>query len=89
VLNDALETGDFQLVLAALKTAMRAQNVTALAKASNMRRDRLYKTFSGEVDPAFSRVLQLLAGLNVQLVAKPRPKRPELPRPKRGRPPKK
>ena len=87
-LNDALETGDLQVVLGALKTAMRAQNVTALAKASSLRRDRLYKTFSGEVDPAFSRVFQLLEGLNVQLVVRPRPRRSVLPRPKRGRPPK-
>lgn len=36
-----------------------------------MRRDTLYRSFSGKVDPSLSRVLKLLGALNIRLVATP------------------
>jgi probable addiction module antidote protein len=83
---------DFPAILAALSTVLRAQNVSALSRATGLRRDRLYKTFGGEIEPEFRRVLKLLEGLDVQLVVvprkdpKPKPERPKLGRP-RSRPP--
>jgi probable addiction module antidote protein len=86
LVTKALDSNDLEAFLGVLKTAMRAQNVKALAEHSEMRRDRLYRTFDGVVDPPFSRVIRLLAAMNVQLVAKPLPTKPQLPRPKLGRP---
>jgi probable addiction module antidote protein len=87
-LSRAFETDDFPTILGALRDALRAQNVSAVSRATGLRRDRLYKTFDGEINPDFSRILKLLEGLGVQLTVKERtialPK-PSLP--KLGRPP--
>jgi probable addiction module antidote protein len=86
-LTEILAKDDFPAVLAALRTVLRAQNVAALSRATGLRRDRLYKTFDGEIEPDFRRVLKLLEGLDVELVAVPRKNpipKPELP--KLGRP---
>jgi hypothetical protein len=62
---------------------LRAQNVSPLSRATGLRRDRLYKTFDGKIEPDFRRILKLPEGLEVQLVVvlrecpKPKPK-PEL-----------
>src|SRR4051794_41638473 len=85
-LTEALSKDDIAAVLSALHSMLRAQNVLALARDTGMRRDRLYKTFGGSIDPQFSRVLKLLAGLNVRLVVVPLPPKPQPPRPKLGRP---
>jgi len=85
-LNDSLEKSQLQPVLTALDKILRAQNVQAVARESGMRRDKLYRTFGGEVDPTLGRVLKLLDALNIRLVAVPRILRPMPPRPKLGRP---
>ena len=85
-LNEALEKDQLQPVLTALDKILRAQNVQAIARESGMRRDKLYGSFGGRVDPAFGRVLKLLSALNVRLVAVPRAERPIPRRPKLGRP---
>src|SRR3979490_1311790 len=86
-LTEALNKDDVPAFLEALAIVLRAQNVSALARATGFRRDRLYKTFGGQIEPDIGRVLKLLEGMDVQLVAiprkNPRPK-PELP--KLGRP---
>jgi probable addiction module antidote protein len=86
-LTEILAKDDFRALLDALSTVLRAQNVSALSRATGLRRDRLYVTFDGEVEPDFRRVLKLLEGLDVQLVVVPRKNskpKPELP--KLGRP---
>ena len=86
-LNEAFATDDLVAILSALRDALRAQNVMALSRATGLRRDRLYKTFGGEIDPDLSRVLKLLEGLDVQIMIVPRKERkPKLPLPKLGRP---
>ena len=86
-LDKAFATADLKVVLEAVNFAMRAQNVLALAEAAGLRRDRLYKTFGGNVNPQLGRVMELFAGLDVRLSVKPlRPKK-KPPRPKLGRPP--
>jgi probable addiction module antidote protein len=86
-LNNAFATDDFAMILKALGEAMRAQNVSALSRATGLRRDRLYKTFGGDIEPDFSRVLKLLEGFDVQITIKPREvKRAKPPLPKLGRP---
>ena len=86
-LNEAFATDDFALILKALSEVMRAQNVSALSRATGLRRDRLYKTFGGDIEPDFNRVLRLLEGFDVQVTIVPRTvKKPKPPRPKLGRP---
>ena len=86
-LDKAFATGDLKVVLEAINSAMRAQNVLALAEASGLRRDRLYKTFGGNVNPQLGRVMELFAGLDVRISVKPLPPKKKPSRPKLGRPP--
>ena len=86
-LTKAFATDDLAAILNALRDALRAQNVMALSRATGLRRDRLYKTFGGEIEPDFSRVLKLLEGLDVQITIVARKERkPKPPLPKLGRP---
>ena len=85
-LTDAFLTNDLDAVLRAINLVMRAQNVLALAEEAGLRRDRLYATFGGKVNPRLGRVMELFAGLNVQLIVKPVQPKDKAPRPKLGRP---
>jgi probable addiction module antidote protein len=91
-LTEIIAKDDFSALLDALSIVLRAQNVSALSRATGLRRDRLYVTFDGEVEPDFRRVLKLLEGLDVQLVVVPRrnpipkPELPKLGRPRRRKP---
>lgn len=87
-LDAAFATNDLRIILEAINSAMRAQNVQALAESAGLRRDRLYKTFGGNVNPQLGRVMELFAGLDVRLAVKPLPAKQKQPRPKLGRPPK-
>jgi probable addiction module antidote protein len=80
-LDKAFATDDLKVILGAINSAMRAHNVLALAEATGLRRDRLYKTFGGNVDPQLGRVMELLAGLDVRLSVKPLPRKKKPPRP--------
>ena len=86
LLNNSLKKHDMEPVLKALRDIVLAQNVMALARETGLRRDKLYGTFGGDVDPALSRVLKLLWGLNIRIVAVPGPSKPQPIRPKLGRP---
>jgi probable addiction module antidote protein len=85
-LNKSLKTNELQPILDALRDVVVGQNVAAIAREAGMRRDKLYGTFGGDVDPVLSRVLKLLRALNIQLVAVPGPLKPAPPRPRLGRP---
>jgi probable addiction module antidote protein len=85
-LTDAFAQNELSAVATALKQVVRAQNVQALAREAGLRRDRLYHTFGGKIDPQLGRVLKLLEGLNVRLTAVPLPPKQRPPRPKLGRP---
>ena len=59
-LTEMFDKNDVGSILEAITLVLRAQNVKALAESTGMRRDGLYKTFSGsKKDPQFSRVLKL------------------------------
>ena len=86
-LTRALATNDLPIILAAIREVLRAQNVSAFSRVTGLRRDRLYKTFGGDIDPVFSRIIKVLEGLDVQLTVKPRKVlKPKPPLPKLGRP---
>jgi probable addiction module antidote protein len=86
-LTEAFEKNDLEAVVLAINNVMRAQNVVQLAANTGMRRDRLYKTFGGGVNPQLGRVMKLFAGMDVQLVVKALPPKAKAPGPKLGRPP--
>ncbi|KQT05494.1 transcriptional regulator [Bradyrhizobium sp. Leaf396] len=50
----------------ALNVVMHAQNVQILARDAGLRRDALYRTFGGRIDPHLSRTLKLFGALNVK-----------------------
>jgi probable addiction module antidote protein len=87
-LTDAFAENDLECVALALNHVLRAQNVQAIAREAGLRRDKLYKTFGGRVDPQLGRLLKLFAALNVRFEVVPMPERPGPARPKLGRPPK-
>jgi probable addiction module antidote protein len=85
-LTAAFAKNDLSEVRLALRLILRAQNVQAIAREAGLRREKLYRTFGGEVDPQLGRVLKLFSALNVRFTVVPMatPERP--PRPKLGRP---
>ena len=85
-LTEAFEKNDFDGILDAIRSVMRAQNVKELAEITGMRRDGLYKTFGSKKDPQLSRLLSLFEGLDVRIVVIPLPAKERPPRPKLGRP---
>jgi probable addiction module antidote protein len=70
-LNHALATGDAVLITKAIGDMVRAQGMTRFSQKAGLRRDGLYRTFRGEISPAFATVIELLIALGVQLEAKP------------------
>jgi probable addiction module antidote protein len=85
-LTEAFEKNDLGVILKAIQSVMRAQNVQELSEITGLRRDNLYRTFRGAADPLLSRVLTLLAGLDVRIVLHPLSPRKKPPRPTSGRP---
>jgi probable addiction module antidote protein len=86
-LTESFEKNDLHTALVAMQAVLRAQNVQALSEATGLRRDNLYRTFRGNADPLFSRILTLLEGLDVRITVQPLPPKEKPPRPKLGRPP--
>jgi len=89
-LEDAFAKGELNAVLQAIKRVMRAQNVQAIAREAGLRRDRLYATFGGEINPQLGRVMDLFRGLGVRFSVTPlepveRPARPKLGRPRKSK----
>jgi probable addiction module antidote protein len=70
-LNDALSTGDPALVTKAIGDMVRAQGVARFSQKAGVRREGLYRTFSGQTSPALDRVMTVLIALDIQLTAKP------------------
>jgi probable addiction module antidote protein len=85
-LSESLSKNELGPMLKALNQIIVGQNVMALARESGMRRESIYRSFRGKVDPPVSRLLALLGALNVRLVAVPWLLKPTPPRPKLGRP---
>lgn len=85
-LNQAFADNRYDEAVLALREVALSQSVSALARASGIPRRTIYKTFGGNVDPQLSRVLKLLAGLQLRLTVIALPHRPRPPRPKLGRP---
>jgi probable addiction module antidote protein len=87
-LDDTFAKKDLPEILKAIKKVMRAHNVQAIARDTGLRRDRLYHTFNGKIDPQLGRVMALFDGLGVRLSVVPAEPKQRAPRKKLGRPPK-
>ena len=85
-LTQGLASNCFEEAVLALKEAVLSQNVSALARAAGIERRTMYKTFGGAVDPHLSRILKVLAAMQLRLLIVALPDRSGLPRPKLGRP---
>jgi probable addiction module antidote protein len=70
-LTEKLEKNNFDATRTALGLIVRAQNVQILARDAGLRRDTLYKTFGGKVDPHLSRVLKVFGALNLHFQVVP------------------
>ena len=70
-LNDALATDDPAFTTRAIGDLARAHGMGAIAEEANVDRAGLYRSLSGNMDPAFGTVLKVLTALGIQFVAKP------------------
>ncbi|WP_456822157.1 addiction module antidote protein [Bradyrhizobium sp. USDA 4502] len=85
-LDRSFERNNLNEAVCALKTVTRAQNMSALARASGIPRETLYKSFGGKVDPQLGRIVKLFAAFGVSFTVAALPPRRRSARPKLGRP---
>jgi probable addiction module antidote protein len=70
-LTEKLRENDLEAARTALSLTMQAQNVQILGRDAGIRRDTLYKTFGGKVDPQLSRIMKFFGALNLRLQVVP------------------
>jgi probable addiction module antidote protein len=66
-LNAAIEDGDHDLFLVAIKDIARARGMTQLAKDSGLGRESLYKALAPGAKPRFETVAKVMQALGVKL----------------------
>lgn len=70
-LNAAMDEGDADLFLIAIKDIARARGMTQLAKDSGLGRESLYKALAPGSKPRFETVMKVMQALGVKLSAVP------------------
>ena len=70
-LEAALDDGNAALIVQALGNIAKARGMTLIAKESGLRRESLYKAFSGEGNPEFATVLKVIRALGLRLSVAP------------------
>lgn len=70
-LNAALEEGDPQVLLMAVKDVAQARSMTKLAEDSGLGRASLYKALAPGAKPRYETVMKLISALGVKLVVQP------------------
>jgi probable addiction module antidote protein len=68
-LNAALEDGDPDVFLQALRTAARARGMSQLARETGLGRESLYKALAPGAKPRYDTMLKLIQALGVRLHA--------------------
>ena len=68
-MSAVLETGDSELLLAALGDVARAKGMAQVAKDSGLGRESLYKALAPGAKPRFDTVLKVTRALGVKLTA--------------------
>ncbi|HQV70299.1 MAG TPA: putative addiction module antidote protein [Thermoflexales bacterium] len=70
-LDAALETGDSNLVVAAIGDIARARGMTQIAREAGLGRESLYKALSPSGNPEFATILKVVRALGLELRAQP------------------
>ena len=70
-LSAALEDGDPELFLVAIKDVARARGMTQLAKDTGLWRESLYKALAPGAKPRYDTILKVVKALGVTLHASP------------------
>jgi probable addiction module antidote protein len=73
-LNASIATGKASVVTEAIGNVMRAKGMSEFSKLG-VRREGLYRSFGGKMSPRFKTVFDVLAVLDIQIVARKRPSR--------------
>ncbi len=66
-LNEAFETGDPELIAAAIGAVARARGMSAIARETGLSRENLYRALSADGRPEFATVMKVLNSLGVHL----------------------
>lgn len=70
-LNQALASGDTDLLLSAIGDVAKARGMAQIARDTGLGRESLYKAFSVGAKPRFDTVLKVLRALGVEMHAYP------------------
>src|SRR4051812_38440558 len=71
-MEDAMESGDAQLIAHALGVVARAKSMSEIARKSGLSRESLYRSLSVAGRPEFGTVISVLKALDLDLSVKPR-----------------
>lgn len=71
-LNQALASGDADLLLSAIGDVAKARGMAQIARDTGLGRESLYKVFATGAKPRFETVLKVLTALGIQMRADPR-----------------
>ena len=70
-LEDAFEIGDAAFIADALGVVARAHGMAAVAAASGLGRESLYKTLSADGNPELATILKVLKAIGLRLTVEP------------------
>lgn len=68
-LNQVLEDGDTDALIAAIGNVAKAKGMTQIANAAGLGRESLYKAFSKGSKPRFDTVMKVMTAIGVKLHA--------------------
>lgn len=74
----AAEDGDPKVLIAAMGDAVRARNVSHIAREAGMTREGVYKAFSPAGNPSFATVLKVARALDVDVSFQAKKAKPKL-----------
>lgn len=70
-LDDAIENGDADELIAALGTVARAKGMSAIARGTGLGRESLNKALSGSSNPAFATINRVITALGLRMAVEP------------------
>lgn len=70
-LNDAIENGDADELIAALGTVARAKGMSVIARDTGLGRESLYKALGGSSKPEFATINRVIAALGLRMAVEP------------------
>lgn len=71
-LNDAFETDRMSNVISAIGNLARDRGIAYVAQQASVRREGLYRSLNGDMDPKFGTICKVLKALGMQITIKPR-----------------